>query len=86
MALEALSDDCLFVLIELFLLVEAIGLPPEPLALVLIALIPKRDGGRRPIGIIATSLRWFGRLRRPLMLAWEVQLRASALFFAGHSG
>lgn len=84
--LDVLSNDCLGLLIELFLLVEASGLPPEPLALVLIDLIPKRHGGRRPIGMLCTFLRWPGRLRRPLIRKWEIAIGVEAPFCAGHTG
>ena len=47
--------------------VERTGNWPEDLAVALIHLIPKPDGGRRPIGVQPTIVRIWERIRKPIV-------------------
>ena len=52
---------------------EKAGLWPEEIALVLIALLPKPDGGLRPIGLLPWLPRLWARARREVVAEWEQQ-------------
>ena len=70
-ALLRLPDATLLALARLLFLAEAHGRWPEAVLLVLIVLIPKSDGGRRPIGLFPWLPRIWMRARRCLAHAWE---------------
>ena len=64
-ALARLSDDPFVSLIQIFHTVEEIGEWPEASNPVMIVVLPKTDGGTRPIGISVTSIRvWMGARSR----------------------
>ena len=50
--------------------VERIGERPAAIAAALIHLIPKPSGGRRPIGVLPSIVRLWGRVRKPIMQRW----------------
>ena len=56
-ALARLSDCALKALAKIFCAVLLQGSWPAVLELVLIVLLPKADGGRRPIGLLPTVVR-----------------------------
>ena len=58
-------------LIKVMLLCEAEGDWPRAIALVIIALLPKTDGGFRPIGLIPCMPRVWSRVRRRYAKRWE---------------
>ena len=70
-ALLRLEDATLLALARLLFLAEAHGRWPEAVLLVLIVLIPKSDGGRRPIGLFPWLAQVWMRARRNLAHAWE---------------
>ena len=44
---------------------------PTQVRAILVALIPKSDGGRRPIGLLPTIVRVWERVRKPIVAAWR---------------
>ena len=67
-----MSDDVLMFLCRLLMVVEAFGNWSTLMHLVLIALLPKPDGGRRPIGLLPTIIRIWMRARENISRAREV--------------
>ncbi len=70
-AVARLSIVGLSALAHLFLLFEMTGSWTEALNLVLIVLLPKMDGGLRPIGLFPTPIRIWSRARVMIARAWE---------------
>ena len=70
-AVERLPRRALQVLADLLNTMEAEGVWAAGLCMVLIALIPKSDGGRRPIGLMCTVVRIWMRARRPVAVKRE---------------
>ena len=62
-ALLRLSEEARAMLLHIFLAAEALGAWSEALDLVLIILLPKPDGGLRPIGLFPTMIRLWMRAR-----------------------
>eukprot|EP00973_Karenia_brevis_P017929 2463945-Karenia_brevis.AAC.1 len=62
--LGLLDDGTLDALLALGRLLLCLGLMPDDLDLLLIALIPKRAGGDRPIGIFPSIIRLLSKLMR----------------------
>ena len=52
-----LSTELLSALAGLLMAIEGIGLWPAQLQGILVPLLPKADGGRRPIGLLAALVR-----------------------------
>ncbi len=71
--LRWISKDLLRAAAVFFHALERLGFWPHQLAAVVIVLIPKKSGGRRPIGIEATMVRWWEKIRRPMILAWRLR-------------
>ena len=69
-------------LLILFAICEILGAWPTQIATVLIPLLPKKTGGRRPIGIFPSFIRLWFRLRSPIVRAWE-RSHARSFFYAG---
>ncbi len=68
-------SDLLLSRIGAFLgLLESWGLWPQQLMEALICLIPKPAGGRRPIGLLASLVRLWERVRRPYVVDWRVKV------------
>ena len=72
-ALCRLSDRGLSALAHLFAMFERAGRWTAVLNLVLICLLPKTDGGLRPIGLFPTPIRVWMRSRVLLARMWEAQ-------------
>ena len=70
-AITRLSSQALRALIKLFLTFEASGNWCQATNLVLIVLLPKADGGRRPIGLFPTGIRIWMRVRIAMARQWE---------------
>ncbi len=79
-ALLGLSDQRLEELIDLLMSAERSGAWPEGTGTVLIVLLPKPDGGWRPIGLFPTIIRVWMKLRRQLAQGWEEQHSRDFLF------
>ena len=50
-------DEAIMALIRILVLAEALGQWPAAIGIVLVCLIPKPDGGRRPIGLLPSVVR-----------------------------
>ena len=83
-ALARLSDSALIDLSALFAAFESLGGWCEVLNLVLIVLLPKSDGGFRPIGLFPTVIRIWMRSRIAVARAWESSNSMPCIF--GGSG
>jgi len=70
-AFARLSDELVRALCALLMAVELLGRWPAMTHFVLIALLPKSDGGRRPIGLFPAIVRVWARARRAAARAWE---------------
>ncbi len=68
---DALDDEGVAVCIEVMLACEAVGHIPDIIALVIVRLIPKRDGGRRPIGLLPSLYRIWAKIRAGEVRDWE---------------
>ena len=66
-----LGDEVLEVLCDLLALLEALGVFPEDLEQVLVALIPKPTGGERPIGLYLALFRVWSAARVQALRDWE---------------
>ncbi len=67
-----LSDHLLDVLIDLIVFLESAGIWPAQLREAVMRLIPKPSGGRRPIGLLASFIRLWERVRRPEVRRWRI--------------
>ncbi len=72
--LRWLSDDLLRTIARLFLAIESLGFWPHQLHVVMMRLIPKKTGGRRPIGIETTLVRLWERMRKPVVASWRLRI------------
>ena len=72
-AFARLSDEAMLALCTLFSLCEVSGTWAEVIQLVLIVLLPKADGGLRPIGLFPTVVRIWMRARVTIARVWEAQ-------------
>ena len=79
-ALLRLSDAAINALCVLLMAVELHGQWPQLVRTVMIVLLPKGDGGRRPIGLLPTLVRVWMRIRGPVVRAWRASLRKEYLF------
>ena len=78
-----LSDDALAVLGRLLVIVELLGHFPHALCDILVALLPKPEGGKRPIGLYRGLYRLWSRLRHPHVKEWEAGRAVSGIFGVG---
>jgi hypothetical protein len=67
-----LSDALLECFADAFMDIEAVGRWPSRLLLALMHLIPKEAGGRRPIGLLASFIRLWERVRAPVVRQWRL--------------
>ncbi len=81
---DALDDDGVDALIDILMACEAIGYIPRLLALVIVKLIPQKDGGRRPIGLMPSLYRIWAKIRAGDVRDWE--RRWSRRYFAAGPG
>jgi len=72
-AFARLSDSLLRALCVILMAAELAGAWPSLVDFVLIVLIPKSDGGRRPIGLFPALVRIWARSRAFAARAWEAQ-------------
>ena len=69
-AIASLSAELRECIAEFLNLAEQEGAWPERAAVALMHLIPKTDGGRRPIGVLPSIVRIWERIRKPVVQAW----------------
>ena len=62
-----LSEELLDQYARLLMIIEILGCWPQLVSVLLIAQIPKPDGGRRPIGLLPTLVRVWEKLRKSVM-------------------
>ncbi len=79
-AVARLSEQALLALATLFLLFEQTGTWTNALNLVLIVLLPKPDGGFRPIGLFPTIIRVWMRARVVAARTWEAANAIPSLY------
>ncbi len=68
-----ISDPLLGRIAALMMRIEAVGRWPGQVMAVLVHLIPKEGGGRRPIGLLASVVRWWERMRAPVIRGWRMR-------------
>jgi hypothetical protein len=71
-AFARLSDHLLMQLATILLVSEACGRWASSLCAVVIVLLPKQDGGRRPIGLMHGVVRLWARVRGRIAREWEI--------------
>jgi ribonuclease HI len=72
-----LSAPLLDAIACLLMNLERLGIWPQQVQQILVALIPKADGGRRPIGLLPTIVRIWEKVRRPIMSSWRCSTERS---------
>jgi len=82
MVITRLSHSTLLLSVTILLQCEQTGEWPAGVALVLIALLPKTDGGFRPIGLLPSPPRLWMRARRRAARRWE-ELNEREWMYAG---
>ena len=70
-AIGRLTNETVDLLVRVLLICEEEGEWPEAVALIIIALLPKTDGGFRPTGLIPFLPRIWSRVRRRCAREWE---------------
>eukprot|EP00973_Karenia_brevis_P063854 8876358-Karenia_brevis.AAC.1 len=81
-AIMRCSAPAILALIRILMLAEICGEWPELIGVVIICLLPKPDGGRRPIGLLPSVIRLWMRIRLDIARAWEVE-NSRPYFYAG---
>ena len=79
-AVTRLSAGAMIALATLLMAFEGLGSWCDALDLVLIVLLPKQDGGLRPIGLFPTIIRIWFRARIGLARAWEQSHHLPGIF------
>ena len=79
-AILRLSDEAISALVVLLTAFEGLGQWASALDLVLIVLLPKSDGGFRPIGLFPTVVRLWMRARVYVARLWEAANSLPSLF------
>ena len=69
-----LDDDTAEEVLSFMMDMEQIWAVPGQLDQLRFVFIPKRGGGTRPIGLIATIVRVLARMRKPLVAAWNAAI------------
>ena len=77
-----LSTEAIESLAVLFMVFESLGTWAKVMEFVIIVLLPKTDGGRRPIGLFCSTVRIWMRARVDDIRAWE-QANALPSIFGG---
>ncbi len=85
-AIERLSDDMLQRLAQLLSDFECAGCWARTLRLVLTVLLPKTDGGRRPIGLFPTIVRVWMRACANYASAWRAEHEREGVSWAPRRG
>ncbi len=70
---DALDDDGIEACMDVMMAWETIGYIPRLIALVPVNMIPKKDGGRRPIGVRPSPYRIWAKARASEVRSWEHQ-------------
>ena len=78
-AVARLSVELIKWLCNLFMAAQMLGQWPLLWQLVLIVLLPKSDGGRRPIGLFPTTICIWMRSRSEIARAWEARWQIPSL-------
>jgi hypothetical protein len=81
-AIIRLPTVAILALARICIMAEVLGMWPSVIGIVLICLIPKTDGGRRPIGLLPTVIRWWMRARLDVVRAWQNK-HERVYFYAG---
>ncbi len=68
---DALDDDGIDACISIMMACEAVGYIPKAIALVIVRMIAKKDGGRRPIGLLPSFYRVWAKVRGCYVRDWE---------------
>ena len=76
------GDEAILAFIRMLILAEVLGHWPQLVGLVIICLLPKDDGGRRPIGLLPMPIRWWMRMRLDVVRTWQTQ-HERPFFYAG---
>ena len=76
------SEQALLALLRLFILAELLGTWPQQIGVVIVALLPKPDGGRRPIGLFPSLVRLWMRIRLAVAQTWQ-SAHERPYFYAG---
>ncbi len=79
-AIDRRSDKAITMLARLYRLAEWLGTWPALMHLILIVLLPKPDGGRRPIGLFPTLIRVWMRARVDIAKAWDAAHQIAGCF------
>jgi len=85
-AFARLSDTVLDALALLLMAFEHVGEWPSAVALVLVVLLPKNDGGRRPIGLFESLVRLWMRARAPVARRWEAEHDRACMYGSAGKG
>ena len=70
-AFSRLSDRMLACLGMIFQVIECLGVWPKIWCWLMVILLNKEDGGKRPIGLFVSAVRVWGRCRRIWAVKWE---------------
>ena len=81
-ALLRLSRGAIVSLLRILILCEILGEWPLAMGVVIIAMLPRTDGGLRPIGLCPGIVRIWMALRMPVARAWQAA-HERPFFFAG---
>ena len=81
-SLPRLPAAAMHALLRIFMLAEVLGKWPDALGVVLVVLLPKADGGHRPIGLLPSLVRLWMRIRLPVAQAWQAA-HERPFFYAG---
>ena len=81
-AISRCSDAAILALIRILVAAERLSRWPELVGIVIICLLPKPDGGRRPIGLLPSLVRWWMRIRLDVARIWQ-QRHERPYFYAG---
>ena len=81
-ALLRFSRGAIIALLRILILCEILGEWPLAMGVVIIAMLPRTDGGLRPIGLCPGIIRVWMALRMPVARAWQTS-HERPFFFAG---
>lgn len=79
-AIPRLSAEVLRRMVLLLLQFELNGSWPTPVGVCIVVLLPKADGGFRPIGLLPWSIRVWTRARREAVARWESAVQRPFLY------
>ncbi len=69
-------------LVRILVLAELVGGWPAAIGVTMICLLPKPEGGRRPIGLLPSVIRWWMRARLDIVRSWQAA-HERPYFYAG---